>query len=336
MSQPPEYPGNPPEPHGNPDPAGYPPPGYGPPGPPPGPPPGYGPPSGYGPPPGYGPPQQPSYGAPPPPGYGPPGYGPQQPGYPAPGYPAGGYPGGGPQQFSVGEASSWAWNKFAKNALPLIVALLVYFVVGLVLHGLVFILLGGADASTSNADGTYGGSFSGSTGGVGVIVMQIVFFVYTIFVQAAFLSGALDIADGRSVTVSSFFKPRHFGTVLLAAALLSVISAALDALSLIPPTFIFNLVALLSVAVFSFFALFTIAFATDRGLPAIEALKASFATVRANVGSTLLSWLVQFAVVLIGFFLCFIGLIVAVPVALLIQVYTYRRLSGGAVVPPSP
>jgi uncharacterized membrane protein len=215
----------------------------------------------------------------------------------------------------------------------LIVALLVYFVVGLILHGLVFVLVSGGGATTSDADGNYGASFSGSTGTVGTIVLQIVFFVYTIFVQAAVLSGALDIADARPVTVSSFFKPRHFGNVLLAAALLSVISVALDALSLIPPTIFFNLVALLAVAVFSFFALFTIAFATDRGLPAIEALKASFDTVRSNAGSTLLSWLVQFAIVLVGALLCGIGLVVAAPVALLIQVYTYRRLSGGSVAP---
>jgi uncharacterized membrane protein len=216
---------------------------------------------------------------------------------------------------------------------PLIVALLVYAVAGLILYGLVFVLLGGADASTSNADGNYGASFSGSMGGVGAIVLQIVIFVYTIFVQAAFLSGALDIADGRPVTVSSFFKPRHFGNALLAAALLSVISVALDAVSLIPPTILFNLVALLAVAVFSFFALFTIAFATDRDLPPIEALKASFTTVRSDIGSALLSWLVQFAIVLVGAFLCLVGLVVAAPVALLIQVYTYRRLSGGPVAP---
>ena len=150
MSQPPEYPGNPADPqHGSqtlratrhhPDrpvmahrrhrlPGG---PGYGAPPPGPGygrhasPPPGpggYGPPPG--PPPGEGPP--PSYGAPPPPppsGYGAPpaGY-PPQPSYGAP-------PGGpgGPAQFNVGEAVSWAWNKFTKNALALIVPLLLYIV----------------------------------------------------------------------------------------------------------------------------------------------------------------------------------------------------------------
>jgi uncharacterized membrane protein len=264
------------------------------------------------------------YGGPPPP----PGYGPPQPAYPPSGYgPASG------QKFSIGEAFSWALNKFGKNAVPLIVALLVYFVIGLVVSGLVFVLLGGGNAATTNADGTYGASFSGGLGTVGTIVLEIVVFVYIIFVQAAFLSGALDIADGRPVTISSFFKPRHFGTVILAAALLGVISAALDALSLIPPTVVFGIVAHVVVAVFSFFALFTIAFATDRGQSAIEALKASFSTVRSNIGSTLLSWIVQFAVVLVGWVLCGVGLLVAGPVALLIQVYTYRKLSGGQVVP---
>ncbi|WP_156750151.1 hypothetical protein [Mycobacterium sp. E2479] len=208
-----------------------------------------------------------------------------------------------------------------------------YAVVGLILHALIFVLLGGGDATTSNADGNYSASFSGGLGGVGTIILQFVFFAYTIFVQAAFLSGALDIADARPVTVSSFFKPRHFGNALLAAALLSVISVVLDALSLIPPTIVFNLVALLAVAVFSFFALFTIAFAIDRDLPPIEALKASFTTVRSDIGSALLSWLVQFAIVLVGFLLCFVGVVVAAPVALLLQVYTYRRLSGGPVAP---
>jgi len=133
MSHPPEHPGNPHDPYGgNPNPGDYPPPpGYGPP---PGPPPGYGPRPGQ-PQPGYGPPP----GYPPPPGYGPP------PGYPpAPGY---GPPPG--SEFSIGEATSWAGNKFKKNLGPLVLAALVYGVIGVVVHGLVFVLLGGATADTS-------------------------------------------------------------------------------------------------------------------------------------------------------------------------------------------
>jgi len=108
-------------------------------------------------------------------------------------------------------------------------------------------------------------------------------------VQAGFLSGGLDLADGRPVTVGSFFKPRNFGTVILAGALLSVISAVLDLLSL--PGFLFALLSFVLIAVFTFFALFTIAFATDRGLAPIDALKASFSTVRhTSARRCCLSW----------------------------------------------
>ena len=338
MSQPPEHPGSPSDPWGdNPNKGDYPPPGYGPP---PGPPPGYGPPQqAYGgpppPPPGYGPPP-PGYG-PPPPGYGPPPGYPPHPGYPPPpGYPVPpGYPPppGGP--FDIGAAFSWAWNKFTKNIGPLILAFLLYFVIGLVLHGLVFVLLGGANANTADADGDYGASFTGGLDTVGFLVLQIVAFVFGIFVQAAFLSGALDLADGRPVTVGSFFRPRNFGNVILAALLLALITGILNLPSLLS-SFIFGLLALVAIAVFTFFALFTIAFATDRGLSPIDALKASFSTVRSNIGNTLLSLVVQVLIVLLGFLACGIGIIVAGPVALLIQVYTYRRLSGGSVAAPTP
>jgi uncharacterized membrane protein len=136
-------------------------------------------------------------------------------------------------------------------------------------------------------------------------VLEILSFAYGTFVQAAVLSGVLDIADGRPVTIGSFFKPRNFGGVILAALLVGLISAIGYLLCVIPGL------------IFGFFAIFTIAFAIDRGLPAVEALKASVATVRSDIGAALLSWLVQ-------------GLV------LLIQVYTYRRLSGGQVAPLTP
>jgi uncharacterized membrane protein len=348
MSQPPEHPGNPSDPWGaNPNPGGYPPPGYGPPpGPPQGPPPGYGPPPGppQGPPPGYGPPPGPPPGyGPPPPGYGappppPPGYGPPPPGYgpPQPGY---GLPPGYPpphgQPFDIGEAFGWAWNKFKKNAVPLIVATLLFGLIGVAVHFLVFMVMGGANVNTSDIQGDYGASFAAGLGPAGTLVLSIVSFVFGIFVQAASLSGALDLADGRPVGIGSFFKPRNFGNVILAGALLSVISAALDLLSLLP-SFVFALLSLVAILVFTFFALFTIAFATDRALPPVDALKASFGTVRANVGSTLLSFVVQFLLVLVGALFCGVGLLVTFPLALLIQVYTYRRLAGGPIAPLTP
>jgi uncharacterized membrane protein len=137
------------------------------------------------------------------------------------------------------------------------------------------------------------------------------------------------------VTVGSFFKPRHFGNVVLAGLLLALIAALLDALTLLPG-FLFALLSLVLIVVFTFFTLFTIAFATDRALAPIDALKASYTTVRSHVGATLLSFLVQGLLLLVGVLACGVGIIVAAPVALLIQVYTYRRLSGGSVVPLTP
>ena len=95
--------------------------------------------------------------------------------------------------------------------------------------------------------------------------------------------------------------------MVLAGALLSVISAVLDLLSLLP-SFLFALLSFVAIAVFTFFALFTIAFATDRALAPIDALKASFSTVRAHIGETLLSFLVQGLLVVVGFCACGVGI----------------------------
>jgi uncharacterized membrane protein len=348
MSQPPEHPGGPHDPYGgNPNPGDYsPPPAYGPPpgyGAPP-PPPGYGPPPGqqqpgYGPPPGYGapPPPPPGYGPPPgQPGYGPPPNYPPPPGYgPPPGYPA--YPGYGPPPgsgFDIGEAFGWAWNKFSKNLGALVLAALVYFVITVVVDVLVFVVLGGATADNPDAGSDYGASFAASLGAGGSLVLSIVSFVVFVFVQAAFLSGALDLADGRPVTVASFFKPRNFGNVILAGALLSVISAVLNLIAL--PGLLFALLSFIALVVFGFLSIFTLAFAIDRALRPIDALKASVSTVRSHVGETLLSALIQGLLFVVGFFACGVGLLVTAPLAGLIQVYTYRRLSGGPVAPPTP
>ncbi|HUH71494.1 MAG TPA: hypothetical protein VLZ05_22995, partial [Mycobacterium sp.] len=142
-----------------------------------------------------------------------------------------------------------------------------------------------------------------------------------IFMHAGLLSGCLDIADGKPVTIGSFFKPRNLGRVFLAALVVAI------------GTWIGLILCIIPGIIFGFLAMFAITFVVDRSLSPIESVKASFATVRSNVGSTLLSWLVQTAAILVGEFLCGIGLLVALPFALLVHTYTYRKLSGGQVVP---
>src|SRR5215213_294202 len=187
---------------------GYPPPGQG----------GYPPPQAPG---GYPPPQQGGYPPPPPPsGYPPP---PQQ-GYSPAGYPPAGPPGyGGAQPFSVGEAFSWAWRKFSKNAAPLIIATLVYGLIVIVLQVIINLLQAAVspDVSdyTSDANG-FSYSWSTTSMGVGGILVAIVGWFVSLIVGAAiqsgFLSGVLDIANGQQVSVGSFFRPRNIGQVIIA------------------------------------------------------------------------------------------------------------------------
>ncbi|GFP47210.1 hypothetical protein MKANGN_10880 [Mycobacterium kansasii] len=341
MSQPPEHPGTPADPQGGdrstsgypppPPPPGYgttpPPPGYGAPPPPP---PGYGaPPPGYGapppPPPGYGPPpggySAPGYNAPPPP----PGYGP--PGAPAPGYPPQPGFGGQPKSgFNVGEAISWAWNKFTKNVAALVVPLVIY---GLTMAAVIGIPLAIAFATAQTTTTTvveYDYSYHTTSaefsaiGWILTIIGYIALFFVVAYMHAGLLTGCLDIADGKPVSIGTFFKPRNVGAVVLTSFLLAV-GAMILSCTIVGPL------------VLAFFAQFAIAFVVDKSLSPIESIKASIATVRGELGSSALSWLVQYAAVLIGELACLVGMVVGVPVAALVQVYTYRKLTGGQVVP---
>jgi uncharacterized membrane protein len=334
---------NPPPP---PPPGGYPPPGQR--LPPPGqggyPPPGQQ--GGYPPPPppggGYPPPQQGGYPPPPPPsGYPPP---PQQGGYPpppqgAPGYPPapGGYPPAGPpgyggaQPYNVGEAFSWAWNKFTKNAGPLIIATLVYGLILIVLQVIVNLLQaavspGVSDYSSSGSGFSY--SWSTTSMGLGGILISIVGWFVSLIVGAAiqsgYISGVLDIANGQQVSVGSFFRPRNIGQVIVAGLIVGIITTIGFFLCIIPGV------------IASIMLVFTVVALLDRNLSAVDAVKTSFNLSKANFGNVFVTWLAMVATAFVGALLCGVGLIVAVPVAALILVYAWRRLSGGQVAPLTP
>jgi uncharacterized membrane protein len=307
---------------------GYPPPGQGnypPPGqggyPPPPPPGGYPPPPQQG---GYPPPPQQGGYPPPPPGA--PGYPPGQPGYPptGPGY-------GGPQAFNVGEAFSWAWNKFSKNAGPLIIATLVFGLITIVLQVVINLLQAavspGVSSYTSDSSG-FSFAWSPFSGGPVAILISIVGWVVSLIVnaaiQSAYVSGVLDIANGQQVSVGSFFRPRNIGQVIIAGLIVGIITTVGLFLCVIP-----SLLA-------SIMLLFTVVALLDRNLSAVDAVKTSFNTSKANFGNAFLTWLVFVVTVLVGALLCGIGLLVAVPVAMLFLVYSWRRITGGQVAPLTP
>ncbi len=318
--QPPPPPGNnPPPPSG-----GYPPPP---------------PPGGYPPPPppgGYPPPPQ-QGGYPPPPqgaGYPPPGggYPPQAPGgYP----PAGGYPPpGGPgfpaaQQYSVGDAFSWAWGKFTANAAALIVPTLVYGLIIFVLQAIFGALSAVVDPeSTSYSSDGDGFSFSYNVSGPAGLAITILGWIVALVVggiiQSAYYNGMLDVANGRPVTIGSFFKPRNVGAVIIASVIVGLLTSIGFALCVIPGFIV------------AIFTMFTVIALLDRNLSPIDAIKTSFDIAKNNFGQVLLTLLVVIAVTVVGALLCGVGLLVALPLGALIEVYAYRKLSGGQVAELNP
>jgi uncharacterized membrane protein len=307
--QPPPPPGNyPPPPQG-----GYPPP------PPPG---GYPPPPSQG---GYPPPPPQGGGYPPPPPQGAPGYPPPP---PQAGYPP---PPGGPSAYSVGDAFSWAWGKFSQNAAALIIAALVYAVIAAVLGGIVYglAIALAPDTVTTYEEYEYGFEYSTSAGfGAASIIVLLLGGLLVWAVQlamvSAYTSGLLDIANGQPVTVGSFFKPRKVGAVVI-AGLIVIIAFYIGLFLCIIPGLIV-----------AFLAMFTIVALLDRNLSPVDAIKASVDVAKNNVGPALLTLLVMAALWIVGSVLCYVGLLVAGPIAALIQVYAWRRLTGGPVAELNP
>ncbi|WP_162462298.1 hypothetical protein [Mycolicibacterium sp. CBMA 234] len=332
-----------------PPPGGFPPPpqgGYPPPPPPPG---GFPPPpqGGYPPPPPGGFPPPPQGGFPPPQGGFPP---PPQGGYPPPPPPGGGYPpppppqggfappppGAYPQQFgaapgagvpfNVGDALSWAWNKFAKNAVPLIVAVLVYGVITAVIGGLVFggAVLASPDRAAQTSDGGMMFAVDFSTVGMVILLLgELVLVAIGGVISSAFYVGLLGIADGQPTQIGSFFKPRLIVPMILLTLIVGVAVNIGSFLCVLPG---------LAIAVCVMFAHAAL---IDRNLSAIDSLKVSFGIVKAHPGQSILVALVSWLLLVVGAF-CIVGALVTAPLAALMVVYTYRRLSGGQVAPLTP
>ncbi|GAB17105.1 hypothetical protein GOEFS_019_00180 [Gordonia effusa NBRC 100432] len=327
--QPPQQPGQPqpggyqpPQQPGQPQPGGYQPPqqpgsyqpgGYQPPQP--------GQPGGYQPPPASG---GPDFGKQPGEGY-------QQPGYQQPGYPQGGVP--GDTSYSVGDAFNWAWNKFTKNAGPLVLATLAYAVAFAIVGAIFGFLISSLTTTTETQSGSiYGSSYSyevtTSNFGAGAIIVTIiaalVFFVLGGAIISAFFSGIFDIAEGREVSVGSFFKPRNLGNVILASVLVGII------------TYIGFLLCIIPGIIAAFLLWFTTVAVVGRGISAVDGIKTSYNLVRARLGDSILAALLSYVIILVGTVLCYVGLLVAAPLAALFQVYTFRRLSGESIAPLTP
>lgn len=231
----------------------------------------------------------------------------------------------GPPPFDLGNAVSWAWRKFRANATTLVLNTLVLFAVGILVYVVAFFVARGVVP-----DGRFLVEFDPETGAardlgayfarMGVMYLTaIVLLIPVSVLSAGFIKTGLRIADGESPRFADMFRVKNAPRIMLTAVLLSL--GALVGLTL----------CYLPGLAFAVFATFTIPVLLDRDLGPLESIKASFGLVKRNFGNVLLIVLVGGALGAAGTFACLVGILVAAPVVMLLQIYAFRFFSGGPI-----
>jgi uncharacterized membrane protein len=268
----------------------------------------------YGQQPPQGPPGEPNYGQPA--GQAP--YG-QPYGQPAGQSPYGQTPAGG-APFSVGNAFGYGWKKFQANLGPILLAALVLLAVVVVIQIIQVVMTGGndvtfeVDPNTGQLESTDGGMLGGS-------ILASLFFgllsqLAVLIIQSGIVKGALDITKGKRVSLGEMFSGIDFVQVIVASLILAVATIIGFVLCILP-----------GIAVM-FFTAFTLYFIIDKGMSAIDAIKASVSFVMANAGTLIVFFLACIAAYIVGALLCGVGLLVAIPVVVIAQAYAFRTLQG--------
>ncbi|MCA0156645.1 hypothetical protein LB823_10575 [Tsukamurella sp. M9C] len=262
-------------------------------------------------------PPQPGQGFPPP--VPPQGYG--QPGF-------GQYPPAPQAHFNLGDAISWSWNKFTKNAAALIVPIIVYAIALVAASALAYLLISqfGVGDVIEESDGSTTVDLT-TAGSVATVIFSFVGALILYICLVAYTSGLLDIADGKPVSIGSFFAPRNAGPSMLTALLLAIVASLISAIPYV------GYIGSIVVGLVTMYILPTV---VDRGLGVGEAFKQGFAVFQKDVGNSILVYIVTVVILAIGGALCGVGLLVAAPVASLVLINAYRSISGGAVAPKTP
>jgi uncharacterized membrane protein len=279
------------------------------------------------------PPQDPNQGATPPPPPGgevPPAAPPPPPTYGAatpPPPPAYGAPPAGGGAYSPVAAIQYGWTKFTKSPATLLVpVLLTFVVVGIVYALMFFVILGPAlsgDGTTINDDGTIdvdtGPGFVATLVLMGILILVVTFALQIL--MAALLKGGLDVTDGRSPAIGELFQGWDKTQVVIAAILVAIGTGVGYALCYLPGL------------AFMYLSSYTMLYVVDKNMAAMDAIKASISFTTSHLGETILFFLLAAVVTFIGGILCGIGLLVAYPVVLVGQAYTFRVLNNEPVSP---
>lgn len=164
-----------------------------------------------------------------------------------------------------------------------------------------------------------GGGFFASL--LALALMMFVVAVVGFMMQAGIIRGALQITYGRELTVGTTFSFTNLGAVVVAALLIAVMSSVGFLLCYVPGLIVI------------FFTQYTMFFLVDKDMTALEAIKASASFVNRHLGTMVGFYIATAIAYFVGTLLCYVGLLLAVPVVIIAQTYAYRTLQGEQVAP---
>jgi uncharacterized membrane protein len=242
------------------------------------------------------------------------------------GQPAQEGPGGG--AYSAPDAFGYGWRKFFASPGMLLVPVLVVWLVLLVVEGILYAVLYNSLLSTHDCTKTINGvEFTAQCGPhfitrllVTALITGLVTIVWS-FAAAGLYKGALAVVDGKSFSMGEMFQGWDKGQVAVAAILIGIATAIGSFLCYLPALIV------------GFLTLFTLLFIVDKQMQAVDAIKASVKLVTDHLGATLLFAVLAVVAYIVGFVVCCVGLLVAIPIILIGLAFTYRRLQNEPVVP---
>jgi hypothetical protein len=223
-------------------------------------------------------------------------------------------PGAAP--FQVGDAFNYGWKKFQEYLGPILIAMVLFIVINIAVNLIGSLFIGGIGEITDPDDIGIGMFFS-----FGYFVFGLLSALVSLLIQAAVVRGALDITKGERIELSTFLSTENLGQIILASILLAVGATIGFILCIVPGVILL------------FYSQFTYQFIIDKGLPAWDAIKASFDLVNRNLGTVVVLFLASILAFFIGAILCGVGLLVTIPVTIIATAYAYRMMTGQPVAP---
>jgi uncharacterized membrane protein len=231
---------------------------------------------------------------------------------------------------SIGDAFNWAWLKYQRNFGELVLlAIAALVLIAVIVIGGFFLLTATLFASASGVHCTardlqgFCTNYSTASAGIGffgflglsALLIGLNIFV-TYLVQMWFIRASLILGYGQKIERKALLSTENLGTYIVASLIVAAAVIVGSFLCVIP-----GLIVL-------FFSMFFGFFVLDKQMSAVDSIKASFQLVNKNLGTMVGFFICSYIALALGYALCFVGEIVALPVVAIAAGFMYRRLQG--------